>query len=273
MILRAFGGWLDGSALWQIGIGLLIAMALAAGLGHVLRKWRRRKRAAESTDGEGYVVSAVLGLLALLMGFTFSLAIDRFEARRGLVLEEANAIGTTYLRAQLLEAPHRARISRMLVDYTDNRIALAQAPRERLGPLVAINDRLITDLWTATAAAWPTIKGLDFSSAFLESMNAVIDLDAARKVARAARVPVEVFLVLVIYVIAAAGVLGYTLADQRGRGAAVLLILLLSMSLLLVIDIDRPDVGGVGEVQTPMLQLKASLAAQPPSVFDRPLAP
>ena len=76
---------------------------------------------------ESYVVSAVLGLLALLLAFTFSLATDRFEARRVLVLEESNAIGTAFLRTQLLGEPHRARLSQLLIEYTDNRIVLAKA--------------------------------------------------------------------------------------------------------------------------------------------------
>src|SRR5262249_42706851 len=155
---------------------------------------------------EGYVVSAVLGLLALLMGFTFALATDRYDARRGRVLEEANAIGTSYLRAQLLQEPHRTRISGLLVAYAENRIALAHAQsRDNPGALLARNDQLLTDLWSATVASFDSIKGLDFSSAFIESMNAVIDLDAARKAARRAHVPSEVYLVLFVYLVVTAG--------------------------------------------------------------------
>ena len=73
---------------------------------------------------EGYVVSAVLALMGLLLGFTFALSVDRFETRRALVLQEANAIGTAYLRSQALTEPHRSRMSKALVDYTNNRIAL-----------------------------------------------------------------------------------------------------------------------------------------------------
>ena len=101
---------------------------------------------------EGYVVSAVLGLLAFLLGFAFSLATDRFETRRHLVLEESNAIGTAFLRAQLLGEPHRARLSDLLVRYTENKIALARAQPDQQPPLLAIDDKLITEIWAATAA-------------------------------------------------------------------------------------------------------------------------
>ncbi len=276
MVWHTLHDWLNNSPLLLLGGGILILMTLAVAGGIALRSWNDRRDPSGSRGGEGglegYVVSAVLGLLALLMGFTFSLAVDRFEMRRALVLEEANAIGTAYLRAQLLQEPHRTRIGRLLVNYTDNRILLGQAPPDRVPPLLAANDRMLTDLWAATASAFVTIKDLDFSSTFVDSVNNVIDLDAARKTARLARVPAEVFFVLFVYLIVTAGVLGYVFVGNRGRGAAAFMLALLTLSLLLILDIDRPNKGGVREAQTPMEQLKASFKTQPPAVFDRYLA-
>lgn len=270
MFWQHFQQWLGVAPLLHIAAALLVAMMMAAGVGVGLRLLRERRERADgktSEEGqEGYIVSAVLGLLALLMGFTFSLAVDRFETRRALVLEEANAIGTTYLRAQLLSEPHRARMTDILVRYTDNRIALARTPS---APLIQRNDQLITDMWAATSAAFPSIQGLDFSSAYLDSVNHVIDLDASRKRARAARVPAEVFLVLFVYFVTTAAVLGYVLHGLRGRIAAGFLLALLTLSLLLILDIDRPAGGGVDEGQGPMEALRDTLHSQPPSVFDR----
>ncbi len=272
MVWNTLNDWLNNSPLLFLGGGTLILMTLAVAGGVALRARSDRRDPSGSRGGEGglegYVVSAVLGLLALLMGFTFSLAVDRFEIRRALVLEEANAIGTTYLRAQLLQEPHRARISQLLVNYTDNRIALAKAPTDQIPPLLAANDKMLTELWAATASAFVTIKGLDFSSTFVDSVNSVIDLDAARKTARMARVPAEVFFVLFVYLVVTAGVLGYVFVGSRGRGAAAFMLALLTLSLLLILDIDRPNKGGVREAQTPMIQLRASFKAQPPTVFD-----
>lgn len=269
----AFTAWLETASAWRIGLALVLAMVLASAIGEWLNTRMVKAKIAKGADpaagGEGYIVSATLGLLALLMGFTFSLAVDRFEARRVLVLQEANAIGTTYLRAQMLEPVDRARISKMLVDYTDNRLALAKASRDQIPPLMEKNDRMLTDLWTATVAAWPTIKGQDFSSSFLETMNNLIDLDSSRKAARMARVPQAVFVVLFLYVITSAGVLGYAGAVKEGRGATIFLFLLLAISLMLTIDIDRPASGRVTESQAPMERLRATLATQPPEVFDR----
>lgn len=261
--------WTSRTDVAPLALVLFALLCVGALVGAASRRFRPRE---ESDDSQvGYVVSAVLGLLALLMGFTFSLAVDRYDARRLLVLEEANAIGTAYLRAQLLEEPHRARMSDLLVRYTDNRIALAKADPggPEIAQRMAANDALITDIWAATSAAFDTIKGIDFSSTFVDSINHVVDLDASRKIARAARVPFAVTVVLLVYLIVTAGVLGYVLERGRGRLAAGFLLGLLTLSLVLIIDINRPTGGNVTESQLPMEQLRKSLAATPPATFDK----
>ena len=270
MNLGVMDGWLATAKPLTLTIGLLAAMALAAVVGFILRTRLLAGQEDDQAEGqEGYIVSAVLGLLALLMGFTFSLAVDRFESRRQLVLEESNAIGTAYLRAQLLNDPHRNRISAILVRYADNRLALANAGPGHTDALLAIDSQLDTDLWAATNAAFDDVKGLDYSSTFVEAINSVIDLGAARKAARNAHVPTEVFGVLLIYIVVTSGVLGYVLTGPRGRTAAGVMLVLLAVSLLLIIDIDRPTMGGIRESQGPMEDLVQSLKDQPPPVFDR----
>jgi len=273
-MVTSFLDWTSEVPTWALGL-LLLACALAAGFaGHELRLRSDRRREARgaglATDTqEGYIVSGVLGLLALMLGFTLAMAVDRFDTRRVLVLQDANAIGTTYLRAQLLDEPHRARISKLLVEYTDNRIALAKATRGEAGKLLAENDRMLTDLWAATAAAFETISDLDFSTAFIDTVNEVINLDAARKASRLAHVPTEVLIVLSIYIVVTGGVLGYVLTGFRGQVAGAFLITLLIVCLAMIVDLERPTVGGIVESQAPMELLRKSLENQPSQVFDR----
>jgi len=263
------GDWLNNTPIWFLGAMLLVALLAAAFIGRALRPPAHPKGGDSKDDGEGYSVSAILGLLALLTGFTFSLAIERFETRRQLVLEHANAIGTAYLRVQLLPEPHRARLSGLINDYTANAVALANAPPGNTGPLLAQDDRILTQLWAATKAAYRSIQALPFAGTFVSAVNSLIDMDGARRAARSARVPVEVFAVLLIYLIGTAGVLGYVLRSRRGLFAASFLLVLLTLSQLLILDIDRPTTGSLRESQKPMEDLRDSLKTQPPSVFDR----
>jgi hypothetical protein len=244
---------------------------LAAALGRGLRLRLTRSKAASDDGREGQadlILSAVLGLLALLLGFTFSIAVDRYETRRGLVLQEANAIGTAYLRAQLLEEPHRTRMSDLLVRYTDNRITLAKASRDRARVLIKTNDALVTEIWTAVKASYPTIKPYPFSAAYLEAINSMIDIGSERVVARLARVPVAVFVVLFVYVLTTAAVLGYVLAGRRSRHVASFLLALLSLALVLIVDINRPTAGAVREGQGPMESLRQTMDTWRPATFD-----
>jgi hypothetical protein len=271
--LSAFAAWLDDTPVLLIGLAVLATLALAGLCGAFVR-WRQRTGARESRKDdeaamEGYVVSAALALLGLLLGFTFAVSVERYETRRGLVLQEANAIGTAYLRSQALSEPHRSRISKVLSDYAGNRIALATAARPDQPRLLAINDQLLVDLWSAALAANDTIKTSPFTVAFLAPINEVIDLDVARKAARRVRVPSEVFLVLWIYLVVTAGILGYVRARTRGRWMAGVLSVLVTMAFMLILDIDRPRDGGITEGQGPMLQLRDTLSKQPPGTFDR----
>lgn len=268
-----FEQWLYVTPIPILGIILFGSMLLAGYAGTRVRKWKKARQGDEPDEGdsrEGYVVSAVLGLLALLLGFTFSLAVDRFDARRILVLEESNAIGTAYLRSQLLDEPHRTRMSTILRDYTENRVKLGEAGAvdDQLKRL-AINDQLLTDLWSATAASFDSVRDLDFSSALIESVNAVIDDDAARKAARFARVPTGVFVVLYIYVLTSACLLGYVLGDSRRRLGTGVFLALLSASLLLIVDIDGPSTGLIRESQLPMVLLRDNLRNMPPGSYDK----
>lgn len=273
-MLPAILNWLETAPLIVLGAVLLLLMFGGATAGFRIRRDLERELAHSEQkwhhDYDGYIVSAVLGLLALLLGFTYSLAIGRFEERRTLVVEESNAIGTAYLRAQLLGEPHRHRLSGLIVDFTRSEIRLGNAAHDpAVSRLLAANDALQTQMWAATAAAFDSVRTISLSLALAQAMNAVIDDSAARREARTVHVPTEVFAVLFVYLIGAAAVLGYVLAAGRGRLAASFLLVLMCLSFLVVLDIDRPTSGGIVESQLPMERTLKSLESQPPEVFDR----
>jgi len=267
--------WLSGLSLTGIVLAVLGSMLLAALAGYALKSWERRRarRRDEETEWsssqESYLVGSMLGLLALLLAFSFSMALGRYEERRHLVTQEANAIGTAYLRSQLLDEPHRTRLSVLLVQYTDNRIALAAAPSDQTERLLSRNDRLLTDIWSAVVAARDSALARGISTPLLMTFNEVIDLDTERKVARTVRMPAEVLLFLYGFLVLTAAVLGYVLEERRSRLGAGVLFLLLSLYVSIIADLNRPISGNIRESQEPMKMLRRSLAAQPPAAFDQ----
>jgi len=268
--------WLSSLPLTGLTLFVLITMLLAAFVGHVVHQWvRRRAKADEKEDHnqEGYLVGSMLGLLALLMAFSFSMALDRYEERRHLVVQEANAIGTAYLRTQLLDEPHRGRLSGLLVAYTDNRIALGTGNHAGLDRQLAINDRLLTDIWAAVTAARDSANAHGITTAVLTTFNEVIDLDTERKVARQVRVPAPVLMLLYWFLIVTAAVVGYVLDERRARLGAFVLFVLLSMYVSIIADLNRPASGNIKESQEPMLMLRQSLKSQPLEAFDKFTAP
>jgi hypothetical protein len=271
--------WVNDATMVQLGLVVFVGMIAASLAGYVAHRWAQRFKAPKGAEDDkadeksselvGYVISTVLGLLALLLGFTYAMAVDRYETRRAVVLEEARAIDSAYLHAQLLEDPHRTRLSRILVNYAENRLVLATAPPADVPPLLARSDALLVDLGAATAAAFDSVRTIDFSSALVDSMQNVIGTDAARKAARLARVPTQVYAMLFLYMCITAFVLGYILVTFRHLIAATMLYILLTLAVLLIFDIDRPTTGTVKEAQGPMERLVASLKHRPTGTYDR----
>lgn len=263
--------WLYDISLLLLGLLLFGSMVAACAFGASLRRRDERRipdfGATRSETQEGYVVSAVLTLLGLLIGFTFALSVDRYETRRLLVIENANALETLYLRAQLLEEPHRSRFSSLVVRYVDNNVRLADAEPEQTAPLLADNRRMLVALWAATVPAFETIRDIDFSSTFVDSVNQVVEFDNARKSERRAQIPAPIFAVLLVYTIITAGVLGYVLVGRRGQLSGISLLGLFTLTLLLLADINRPTDGFIREPREPMLRLREALRAAPPAIF------
>src|SRR3954468_13970403 len=163
--------------LWILGVILLALMTAAFFFGRRLRIRSERKARRIKGELDGYIVTAVLGLLALLLGFTFSLAVSRFEERRLVVATQANAIGTAYLRVQLLKQPYREDISQLIRDYTAIQLRLADIGYPSSGPLRTEADELLTKIWTATVAALKSPEGVPFATLVGSSITGMIDED------------------------------------------------------------------------------------------------
>jgi len=260
--------WVANLSLMGVVLFVLISMLMAAMAGYGARRLTNARDEEEHSQ-ESYLVGSMLGVLALLLAFSFSMALQRYEERRHLVVQEANAIGTAYLRTQLLDEPHRSRLSDLLVQYTDNRVALGGGDHAGLERQLEINDKLLTSIWAAVAAARDSANAHGVTTAILVTFNEVIDLDTERKVARQVRVPAPVMLLLYGFLILTASVLGYMLEERRAWLGASALFLLLAVYVSIIADLNRPTSGNIRESQEAMLMLQRSLRAQPPQIFDQ----
>lgn len=254
---------LETTPLFIIGLVILALMLAGVELGYRGQGWLRRNkdRTEAGKGGQDHLLSAVLGLLALLLGFTFSMALDRYEARRDLVLQEANAIGTTWLRTRLLEEPNRAAMSGLLRAYVDARLAWSETGASKAD--LAQTEALQQKLWTVTGAAMRTDPSPQLSRGVMDAMNQSFDLASARTAARLAHIPGHVLGILLLFAALSAVMLGYILADngKPHRIATMLLLVLLTLALVAILDLDRPRSGGIQVSQQPLDDLRGSIAA------------
>lgn len=253
--------WLVVAPLPLIGAIVMALLFAAMEGGYRGHGWlRRRQGTAQAAQvAPDHLLSAMLGLLALLLGFTFSLALNRYEARRDLVVQEANAIGTAWLRAGLLEEPARTEIGGLLKRYVDVRLAWSLDPA--VTPSLTATTALQNQLWTATGSAVRHDSSAQLSRGLMDAMNQSFDLASARAAGRAAHIPEEVLGILLLCAILTAAMLGYIMgaSAKRHRTAAAMLLLLLSLALVLIFDLDRPVSGSIQISQQPLEQLAASI--------------
>ena len=169
---------LDSLPLWGLYVATIVVTLLAVEGGQRLGKYRRQHPEPELEAPVGVKVGATLGLLAFMLAFTFGLAASRFDTRRGFVVDEANAIGTTYLRAGLLAEPSRTEVRNLLREYTDFRLELVTPGKTE--EALHKSDELHSRLWAQAVAVGERNPGSIVVGLFIESLNEVIDLHAKR---------------------------------------------------------------------------------------------
>ena len=169
---------LDAFPLWGLFVATIVVVILSIEGGYRLGKFRRARSDQEKEAPVGAIVAATLGLLAFMLAFTFGLAASRFDARRMIVLDEANAIGTANLRAGLLPEPHRSAIRQLFREYVDVRLeAVNPAAVEEA---IAKSGEMHRALWSQASELAAQDNRSIVTGLFVQSLNEVIDLHAKR---------------------------------------------------------------------------------------------
>lgn len=256
---------MDGGLLLEqalIVVGILAASEIGF---RIARRSARGIEPAHSTQATT-VQAAVLGMLGLLLAFMLAMAESRFSGRRAMIVDEANAIGTTYLRAELLPDPHAAASRALLRRYVDERRAYhaVRADRAQIGASDARTAALQAELWQCAATAARAHPDSEVAALYVAALNEMFDLEAARAIAVAGRLPLSLIGLLFAVAMLANGITGYCCGLGRRRDALSLVVVpaLIAAACIVVVDLDQPRAGLVRITDAAMERLQRAIAAE-----------
>ncbi len=258
------GGIIDTLSLPALFLITAVIVLISSEVGWRLGNYRRKLPEHEREAPIGAVIGAMLGLLAFLLAFTFGMAAARYDDRKELVLEEANAIGTAYLRAEMLPEPPRGTIRGLLRDYAALRVGGVTA---LLTPEMRTKSSAIHEaLWAHTVAAAAQNPDSMLTALFVESLNEVIDLDETRVTAGRNRIPDSIWLVLYSVAMLTMAAMGYQfgLTGERSWPVTILLTLVFTAVLVLIADLDRPQAGLLQVSQQALIDLLSTIDTPTP---------
>lgn len=246
---------------------LLVSMALCIEAGY--RAGRGGTGLGDSTKAHVQAIqAALLGLLALLIGFTFSLSLQRYDSRSAAVTEEANAIGTAYLRTDLLPASVRDEVRAQLRAYLALRVQagsvtlVTSEQREALG---AAAEGRLDALWRLAVQAAAEDSRQVVSGLFIEALNEMIDSYGRRDAALHRHVPEIVLFLLYGTFLMTGMIVGYAagMGGHRASFVTYVMVALVVVMVFIIIDLDRPRRGLIQVSQRSLVGLKTSIDARP----------
>lgn len=255
---------LDYLPLWALIAVIAAAIFGFIELGFRLGRQRSKSNEAEAAAPLGTIVGSILGLLAFMLAFSFSLAASRFEARRQMVVEEANAIGTTYLRAGVLPEAQATQVRKLLNEYVASRLEVAQTGDVELALRRA--DELHFQLWQIAEAAGQAQAESVVVGLFIQALNETIDIHGERVlVGLRSRIPLVLWIALFLLTALSMAGVGYheAIAKSKRSPATLLLVGGFLTVLTLIVDLDRPLEGFLAVSQEAMVNLKGMMDRLP----------
>jgi hypothetical protein len=225
-----------------------------------------KKFGVDSADagGAGYIVSAAIGLLGLLIGFTFAMSSDRYETRRGLVIQEANSISTAWQLQQMLPKIARDRLAPLMRRYVEERRAFGSAGTDKAQLDVdwARTDGLQQHIWGIERDNIPSLN-TSLGVMLLGSTQTMFTLAATRRAAVDSEVPNAIIAALGVSALMSAGLMGYGLSagGQRHAVASTGLFLLVALAITLIFDLEQPRTGAIQVSQVPLERVAAQILA------------
>ena len=255
--------FMDTLPLWLLYLIVAAIVLLSIEAGWRLGNRQHQRHADEGKAPVSAPVGATMGLLAFLLAFTFGMAATRFDARKQAVVQEANAIGTAYLRTSFLPDTLRGEARNLLREYLALRTGGAPAimTAEGMARSSALHDRLWAIATSAEALSDTVSIGM-----FAQSLNDVIDLDTIRMTANRNRIPDSIWLMLGIVTIFSMASMGYEfgLTGERSWALMILMTVAFTAVITLIADLDRSQSGLLRVSQQPLIDLLNKIGAPAP---------
>jgi len=262
---------IDALPIWLLFLVSAALVVLAVEIGFRLGNIVRRRSSEERESPVSAIAGAILGLLAFMLAFTFSIASERYDTKKGLVREEANVLRAAWQRSDFLQEPAREKTKALLRDYLKHRIAFAQSFNPT-GAEFSINDatRIQHQIWATGVLSAKTdpFMNSDIGAMYLESINQMADLQALRvNQGLQARVPTGIWFVLYALLVLGMIAVGYQTAIAESRRSRVTAVLAISFSLViaLIAALDHPLNRFISVSQTPLVSLQLEIENTPES--------
>ena len=259
MIIELF----DSLPIYSVYIGITLSILLSFEVGYQISKYSGTRYDKEAVNAISPMVGGLLGMLAFVLAFTFAMAAAQHNLRKQFVLDEANAIGTSYLRADLVDEPHRTEVKKLLQEYVDIRLQAVAATMDidMQKTVITRSVELHGLLWTQVS--YVAKKEPDTNTGLLiQSINKVIDMHEKRLTAALRnRIPTSIWLAL--FAISALTMM--TIGSQAGLSksrrlvAVIPLVMAFAALATVVVDLDRPQKGMIKVGQQAMVSLQSSM--------------
>jgi hypothetical protein len=248
-----------------ICVGLWVAMIVAHALGARLARRFFTAPDARSAWSLNFVAPTSLSIMALLTGFSFNMAEQRYELRRSLLVAEANAISTADYRQRLVAEPERGQLRDLMRDYARNRLEIVMrcagdpGSELRWSAIAALQDRI----WSATSSAVQKPSAAPIVFPLVLATNALFDASEEHRAASESRIPLRAIRVLLLLDLGTCCLLGFVLSSEENRLRLVtsLTYFLIALAMSLIWDLDTPTAGGIQNPIAPLQRAAAQVGA------------
>jgi len=265
--VTGIGALLASPPFWAIFVGTLVVVVLSIEGGYSWARYRQthagKPREHEKEAAVGAMVGTVLGLLALLLAFTFAKAADHYHARRVALFDEASAIRTLYSRTALIADPQRTDMRKTLRDYVENRLMWTGSDKSGAA---ASSTELLARLSGQATAVWEKNPSSVLGSLIVGGADDVVRLNAERLEVNRSRITGGVWAVLYLIAALSLGAMGYHCGIAGTTRSPVMLGvgIVFSLVIVLIVDLDRPGDGWIVVPQDAMTDVRKALIESTP---------